>query len=485
MELFRRWRIEGTPGGGPPIAERLAEAEAAGRPLSSVALPEGAAEAPAPGASVGAGSRAGAPEGSLGDEGAGKRGAAEPLVLAILRVLEDGREAVGLHARLAAGAAAAERCLDAVLAGVAAARPPKRRLYALARWLVECGTHPVPVRCGLGLLGLVGGARELPLLERFARHEGFTRVAVAALARLGYDDEARLMALARSLSGWGRIEIVGRLASRPALSPATRRWLLLEGYKNRVFVPETAVACARAGRLAEALAAAHPDEALLDAAADLLGAAADGGPAEDWDDYEDAERALQLWLRAIETRSPKLTWGESLLWIEARLQATGSPLLPQVEAALARPEWRTLVEAALRREDGYAYQAASEIARRIGFDAWPIHFARLEAEDAPVHWRHACETSDPERIRTLVAHAEATLPLEAIATGPGEARGIGPAYEPHQKLDCVLALLPDHPGLGWPLVRAALQSPVIDQRRRAAAVLDAWPRGVWPVEPDG
>jgi hypothetical protein len=70
--------------------------------------------------------------------------------------------------------------------------------------------------------------------------------------------------------------------------------------------------------------------------------------------------------------------------------------------------------------------------------------------------------------------ATRTLPLQAIALGPGEELGLGKAFEAHSCLDAVLSELRRFPSKGRSLILAGLRSPVVRNRNLAVAALANW-----------
>jgi hypothetical protein len=87
-----------------------------------------------------------------------------------------------------------------------------------------------------------------------------------------------------------------------------------------------------------------------------------------------------------------------------------------------------------------------------------------------------------DRIDEVLAFAKQTLPLAAIASGPSDSLGLGPDYAPHHALDFIVQELPRFPGRGWPLVSAAMRSPVVRNRNMAINALERWPKSAWPPE---
>lgn len=65
-------------------------------------------------------------------------------------------------------------------------------------------------------------------------------------------------------------------------------------------------------------------------------------------------------------------------------------------------------------------------------------FARQLADAADNNWYQLMQTAQPEHIARVISLAEQQLDLEAIASGPGMAMGLGLEYQQHQALDFVL-----------------------------------------------
>lgn len=154
----------------------------------------------------------------------------------------------------------------------------RQRLGAVARYFATRAGHREAVKFGISLLGLAGTPDDIEVLMRLGGHDEFSLFAAVALIRIAPDAEQRLWELARRVHGWGRIQIVARLAHTN--DPQIQAWLLREGFRNSVMNEYLACICARAGRLHEALKASVVDRPLLDGAADIFSALIVGGPAE-------------------------------------------------------------------------------------------------------------------------------------------------------------------------------------------------------------
>jgi hypothetical protein len=86
------------------------------------------------------------------------------------------------------------------------------------------------------------------------------------------------------------------------------------------------------------------------------------------------------------------------------------------------------------------------------------------------------------RIQQITDFALEQLPLEQISTGPANELGFGEEYNNHHCLDFILQDLGKYPGFGFPLIEAALKSPVTRNRNMALSVLSQWGKDQWNSE---
>lgn len=376
-------------------------------------------------------------------------------------------------------------------------RPPTPsldRLRSLGRWLMTRAPDRTPLKLGIALVGATGPLEgsDVEVLGALGRSEEFTLYVAVALSRGLEDPEPQLFALAQHVNGWGRIALVERLARTS--DPAIRDWMLRRGFHNSIMDEYLAVICARTGDLRRALAAEAVDEELLAGAGDLISAMihGEGGPAEGIAAYADARVALADYLRHVCARPGTVRQYLTVRRIRCHLEATAGPregwgaieedTVSRCEGFEARPHFPELVVSLLRdAPDEAEVHAAIQASKPLGVDPWPLVYGRLQA-GRETSWYHACQTEEPHRLAAVVSLAEQRLPLGALATGPSASGGRGPQYPAHSSLGFVLQALPGLPGLGWPLIRAGLRSPVVRNRNLALKALRAWEPGSWPAE---
>lgn len=363
---------------------------------------------------------------------------------------------------------------------------------AVGSWLVHEGTDRGPVKFGIALLGRGHTEQDRESLRILGRHDEFTLYAAVALANTTDDPDLDLLDLARHVDGWGRIQIIERLAGSER--PDVKDWLLRGGFRNSVMDEYTAWIAATTGDLRAALTGQVDDE-LLDNAVVLMTALISGGPAQDIADYDDGvevvERLLTLLadvrrdaehyhlvaaiadLVATPEGLPRdLGWTDD---VRARIGA-------QASAILADSRWRELAERDLRPDRGWEFARIEAMAHSVGVDTVPVIRERLALDAEPHDWHLALRRVDEPRLDDLLELATRTLPLDELGAGPAEESGFGPSWKRHGALQFIVQGLERFPGRGWTLVRTALSSPAIPVRNSAIRTLAAWGRQAWPSE---
>jgi hypothetical protein len=341
---------------------------------------------------------------------------------------------------------------------------------ALGRWLASNAEHREPAKLGLTLLA-GGDESDLPLLDLFAGHEEFTKYAAFAAGEILREDVIDWwMAVAKRLDGWGKIDLVNRIAETGDERVDVRDWLLRHGCANHVGYEFLAYTCATAGRLHEAIAAEQVDDELLDGMAIIVeGLVRDDGGAADIDHYEHGQKVILHLLRHMAAR----------------------PTFARQHTAMLIAQWTSDDEVRRRCRAILGHATAEELRARVhgthfdlyrawglgrflGVDVWDEIFDELRAHPLDQNWYHfAATTDDPARFRRVVAFAEEQLPLEEIASGAALEMGIGPGFAAHGCLDMVVQRMRDVDGFSEPLVIASLRSPVTRNRNMALNALEA------------
>lgn len=385
--------------------------------------------------------------------------------------------------------------LDRVRRGVIDGEIDGQPLPTLALRFTTTSAHRGPVKLGIALLGLFPVEPHRDVLLTLGRHGEFTLYAAVALGNGQADGTDDLWQLARHVHGWGRIHLVERLA-------ASRRedvldWIVRDGFRNAIMYEYLAYLAATRGNLLSRLTATDVDEELLDAAGDLLIALCNGGPAEDITDYADGAGAAMAFLNLIKDRPGDLQWlfavGAIRDFVNRSEPTDGWPagwtepvraeIRGRCAEIIAQPRWAELARAGLDSTDAWVFGQANEAHRILGISTLSTLLTRLRREPLDQSgWFSAMRQIDATTIDEVIAAAVEGLPLNEIASGPADEFGLGPGHEAHRCLGIVVQDLGDWPGRGWPLIAAALASPVVSNRNMALTALAAWPREAWPAE---
>ena len=118
---------------------------------------------------------------------------------------------------------------------------------------------------------------------------------------------------------------------------------------------------------------------------------------------------------------------------------------------MARLDWPGLAIRALADPHHGEFELAEEVAAAAGHDTFPALLASLDhGGSESLRWHRAAATAGPSRIARVVERAEHRLILPT-------ANEYGSTV--HHNALYVMEVLPtEQPGLGWPLVAAALRS---------------------------
>ncbi|MGR6923772.1 hypothetical protein ACU635_56735 [[Actinomadura] parvosata] len=385
-----------------------------------------------------------------------------------------------LHDRLAD--AGALRLSDELVRELVGEELSRRQVYEAGRWLAEHGTRREAVKIGIVLVGVSGSERDRELLLLLGTLEEFTLYAVVALLRTqpAGEGERAVYELARRVSGWGRIHAVERLEDTD--DPEIKAWLLRDGFRNDVMDEYLAPLAAATGDLYAALLDPEPDEALVDGAGGILATLArgEGGPTTGLSAYGEAVPALARYADLAASGRATLQRLDHLLTIRRHLRQPPGHWLDSDVAALrrryadviGRPRWTELALAGVRDPEGASFDLARRCASRLGLPILPQLVARLRVDPADdATWQNVLRLADTG---TLVALAEELLPLDTLACGPAERVVVGNGHE--RALELVVTELEWHPGLGLPLIRAALANRGVRARRCGLRAVRAWLR---------
>lgn len=389
--------------------------------------------------------------------------------------------------------------LDPLVSRVYHAGFRRDEIRDLALRLATRSSDRMAVKVGIALLGLCATIEDRDCLLSLGRHEEFTHFVGVTLTNAFEDVEPLLWELAKVVKWWGRINLVRQLASTQ--SPEIKAWILRQGSEDYVAGRELAFIAATTGELAAALGEHEIDHVLYGAAGEILENLIQARFYErldDIDDYTDGPEAIRRYLSHAAQKEAMLESFAPMALIvdhlelrdgEKRLSVLGWPeewrsLHPPsgwtkeerersattARWILQRPAWRELIEDGLLSEDGRTFQLSERAARWLGDDTFPVVLDRIRrnvgddtgwfeattlARDVG-RWNEVLEVGI-ERLRRHETHD-------------------GPRFPEWMLM--ITQEMRRFPGAGWDLLRVALESPLVIERRFGL-------RGMWWFLEDG
>lgn len=369
-------------------------------------------------------------------------------------------------------------------------------LFSFAKDLTTRSDQRNAVKFGIAILGLCQNKSALDSLKILGLHDEFTVYSTIAIANLSDNPVHDLWHLAEKVNGWGKIQLVKRLATMDIDQPI-KDWLIREGYKNSIMYEYLAYTCALHGELHEKLQQPQIDQKLFRSTADLLEALiTEASPAEDISAYTHAAPVIENFIRHGRQHAGNIADFNAL----HRLKDFLSELQNDPEACrhngwnenliahcltgigdiLNSKDWKTLVYEDLKSPDSVIYWNAKQAAKQLGIDLWETVWHKLQANPAdPSAWFDVTYNSKTEHVGQVIDFAIRHLPLDELASGPEDSLRLGATYIKHNCLDTVITYLEDYPGQGEKIILTGLKSPVTRNRNMTIRVLNKWKRENW------
>lgn len=397
--------------------------------------------------------------------------------------------------------------LDPLLSRASHAGFRRGEIRDLALGLATRSSDRTPVKVGITLLGLYATIEDRDILLSLGRHEEFTHYVGVALANAFEDVEPLLWELAKVVESWGRINLVRQLASTP--SPEIKTWILTEGSEGFPAEFMLAYIAATSGELASALSAHEIDDVVYMAAGRILMnliAARTNPTQKNIDDYADGPEAIRRYLGHAARKQDTLEGFAPLTLIVDYLELRGGEessvsrgtahrrsrrSLPKgwskkerersatyARWILQRPVWRELIQDGLGSEDVRTFHLAEHAARWLGDDTFPVIVDRIRRSptDDSVWTEATTRAQDIGQWNEVLQAA-----IERLSRHDTREVRMFPWW-----MLMISQEMQRFPGMGWPLVRTALEGPLVIERRFGLRGLswfleDGWR---WPTEAD-
>jgi hypothetical protein len=146
-----------------------------------------------------------------------------------------------------------------------------------------------------------------------------------------------------------------------------------------------------------------------------------------------------------------------------------------------RKGWEEVILGGLASGEYGLFYDSWVVAKAVGVDPWPSVFERQKSRKDD-SWYFVMHTSDRFQIEQAVDLAAAQLDIARICSGPENHLGLGPEFRDENAVDFVVQGLRGHPGVGWPIVKAALTGRTIRLRNMAINALASWGEESWPPD---
>jgi hypothetical protein len=397
---------------------------------------------------------------------------------------------------------AAREVSDAVIAAFEHEPVTNRSVaHAGIRQLAETTDQPEVLKLCLVLLGFFGDETDNGLFKLVGMYGDFTPFAAAGISLANHDPSVVLLELAPTTDGWGRVTIVEALLSHRSADVC--EYLLRSGFQGLMpeLGAEVAWDVATKCDLLGAITGPSPDEDLVRGVGTIL-ETLEKSPFKDLGDYVDGAAATVAFLARFDPLVRTIWDFQTVATLHDRVVGSTeaeraalpwsteerTAVVTRARPVLDRPEWQGAVVAAFA--DPTLRFDAVRLAQRFGMPYRERVVAWLREEPLQSAWWYVlCEKPTAEQIDEVLDLAEEILEVDAIATGPADELGLGPEFERDSCVGYILQALrgipsmegrpaePGFPGRGEGVLLAALQSPVVRNRRVAMSAIEAWAPG--------
>ena len=374
--------------------------------------------------------------------------------------------------------------------------PIEPHLYNYANKLATKTNNRNTVKFGIAILGLCQNKKPIEDIKILGLHDEFTVFSTIALSNLSDNLVNDLWELAKQVDGWGKIQLVDRLAQME-LNNEIKDWLIFDGYKNNIMYEYLALTCAQNGMLNEKLKTENISDELYSSASDIIIALMDEGPAVGMSGYNESSETIENFIRHSKTRnlniSNYITLHRIKDYLEESLEDNEtlknwnqndlSNCLIDINVLIKSKDWKEEVKIALMSTDNIEYWNGKQAAQKLGIDIWDSVWKKLQQNPLDSSaWYDVTANAKENNVDEVIDFAIKNLPLEFLGSGPKDSMGIGDDFQKHSSLDSVITFLENYPKKGEKLILVGLDSPVTRNRNMAIRVLDKWKMENWSNE---
>lgn len=374
--------------------------------------------------------------------------------------------------------------------------PTQPYLFNFAKDLATKTGKRNAVKFGIAILGLCQDKSVLNDIKILGLHDEFTLYSTIAIANLSDNVENDLWELAQKVDGWGKIQLVDRLA-KPELTQPIKDWLIYEGYKNNIMYEYLAYTCAVNGELHKKLETEQIEHKLFKSTSDIIEALiVEHSPSEYINAYSYASQVIQDFIRHAKKHARDISDFNALHNIKDFLtelqnnigekkkngwnQDTISNNIIEIVGIINSRDWKIVAYEDLKSKDNATYWSAKQAAGKLGIDLWETVWAKLKENPLDSSsWYDVTHYGKPKHSDKIIEFALKHLPFDELATGVKDSMGFGDNYNKHASLDYIVTFLENHPKKGEKIILTALKNPVTRNRNMAINTLDKWKQENW------
>jgi hypothetical protein len=358
--------------------------------------------------------------------------------------------------------------------------------------------HRNSVKFGIALLGICSNDSVIDQLKIIGLHDEFTLFALIAIVNLRDNVINDLWEMAKMVNGWGKIRLVDHIV-KMEISDEIEDWLISNGYDNEIMYEYLAYKCAVKGKLHEKLEEENITSDLFKSASKIISALIAGGPAEDISVYQYASITIENFVRHAKQHAEDISDFITLNNIKNYLielqgnntkqikngwtQNAISNCIIDIINLTNKSDWPVKAMIALKSSNNQDYWDGKQAAKMLNIDIWEILWGKLQNNplDSSL-WYDVVNQDKPEMVDKIIQFAVDTIPLKALATGPSNSLGLGPAFVRYGSLDYIVPFRENYPGKGEEIILASLDSPITRNRNFAIRVLKKWGKDIWSKE---
>lgn len=342
-------------------------------------------------------------------------------------------------------------------------------IYRFSESMMKESKSAECVKVGMSILelfNLSGDDEMMEAVRNIGKSDEFTIFSVFIM-RKWTNANMEILDLAKHVHGWGRIHCVDFIEPD---NEEIKKWILENGVDNHVVSAYSAIPAFEKSGMTDILKKDKLTHEEISGIIKIANALLDEGPVSGISNIDNAEEMLVSIIRKASEMIPLDICDYNRLnslneWLK---ETDNNKSEEYMNVIISDERVHDQVKKALANGEAVELAKILEIPYREDvFNCIKNHF-----EDK---FYLVSELINDEKYTDSVLNLfEEKLPLDQIATGSADELGLGEKYKYHRINDFLVRNLGNLPGKGKKFIIAALQSPAVNNRNGALAVLNSW-----------